>query len=63
MAKERDQVPANLKWRVEDIFESVDAWNAAYDAVTERLDFSQYEGKLSDPDMLLECLEGVNAVA
>ena len=63
MAKERDQVPANLKWRVEDIFESVDAWNAAYDEVAEKLDFSQYEGKLSDPDMLLECLEGVNAVA
>ena len=63
MGKERSQVPANLKWRVEDIFESVDAWNAAYDAVAEKLDFSQYEGKLSDPDMLLECLEGVNAVA
>ena len=63
MAKERDQVPANLKWRVEDIFESVEEWNKVYDEVAEKLDFSQYEGKLSDPDQLLECLEGVNAVA
>ena len=63
MGKERSQVPANLKWRVEDIFENVDEWNRVYDDVAEKLDFSKYEGKLSDPDMLYECLEGVNAVA
>ena len=63
MALERNEVAANLKWKVEDIFESVEEWNKAYDAVAEKLDFSQYEGKLSDPNMLLECLEGVNAVA
>jgi oligoendopeptidase F len=63
MGKERSQVPANLKWRVEDIFENVEEWNKVYDEVAEKLDFSQYEGKLSDPELLLECLEGVNAVA
>ena len=63
MAKERELVPTNLKWRIEDIFESVEAWNESYNGVAEKLDFSKYEGKLSDPDMLLECLEGVNAVA
>jgi len=63
MGKERDQVPANLKWRVEDIFASVDEWNKLYDEVAEKLDFSKYEGKLSDPDMLFECLEGINKVA
>ena len=63
MGKERSQVPANLKWRVEDIFESVEEWNKVYDEVAEKLDFSQYEGKLSNPDLLYECLEGVNAVA
>ena len=63
MALERNEVAANLKWKVEDIFESVEEWNKVYDEVAEKLDFSKYEGKLSDPDMLLECLEGVNAVA
>lgn len=63
MGKEREQVPANLKWRVEDIFESVEEWNRVYDEVAEKLDFSKYEGKLSDPDLLLECLEGINKVA
>ena len=63
MGKERSQVPANLKWRVEDIFESVEEWNKVYDEVAEKLDFSQYEGKLANPELLLECLEGVNAVA
>ena len=62
MAKERNQVPENLKWRVEDIFETVDEWNAVYDQVSEKLDFSQYEGKLADPDMLFACLEGINDV-
>ncbi|MBQ8409846.1 MAG: oligoendopeptidase F [Clostridia bacterium] len=62
MGKERDQVPANLKWRVEDIFETVDEWNKVYDEVSEKLDFSKYEGKLSDPDMLFACLEGINEV-
>ena len=62
MGKDRDQVPANLKWRVEDIFASVDEWNKLYDEVAEKLDFSKYEGKLSNPDMLFECLEGINKV-
>ena len=62
MGKERDQVPANLKWRVEDIFETVDEWNRVYDQVSEKLNFSQYEGKLSNPDMLFACLEGINDV-
>ena len=58
----REQVPANLKWRVEDIFESLDEWNRVYDEVSEKLDFSKYEGKLSDPEILFECLEAINAV-
>lgn len=58
----REQVPANLKWKVEDIFESLEEWNKVYDEVGGKLDFSKYEGKLSDPEMLFECLEAVNAV-
>ena len=62
MAKERNQVPANLKWRVEDIYESVDEWNKVYASLEDKLDFSKYEGKLGDPELLLECLQGMNAV-
>ena len=63
MGKERSQVPENLKWRLEDIFETVDEWNATYDDVSQRLDFSKYEGKLSDAETLLECLDAINEVA
>ena len=62
MARERDLVPASLKWRLEDIFETVEDWNKCYDEVSDKLDFSKYEGKLSDPDTLFECLEAINAV-
>ncbi len=63
MGKDRKDVPANLKWRLEDIFSSLDEWNRVYDEVSGKLDFSKYEGKLGDADMLFECLEGINAVA
>ena len=63
MGKDRKDVPANLKWRLEDIFPSLDEWNRVYDEVSGKLDFSKYEGKLGDADMLFECLEGINAVA
>ena len=43
MAKNRADVPAHLKWRVEDIFESLEAWDKAYAEVSEQLDFSKYE--------------------
>ena len=62
MAKNRQDVPSNLKWRLNDIFASVDEWNKLYDEVGTKLDFSMYEGKLSDPDTLFECLENINKV-
>ncbi len=62
MAINRDNVPENLKWRTEDIFETQAEWDALYAEVEVKLDFSEYEGKLSDADMLLECYEKVNAV-
>ncbi len=62
MGKERSQVPANLKWRVEDIYESVDEWNKVYASLEDKLDFSKYEGKLGTPEILLECLQNMNAV-
>ena len=63
MAKERSEVPAHLKWRTEDIFESREAWEACYAKVSEKLDFSAFEGKLGDPETLLACLKKQNEVA
>ncbi len=62
MGKERTEVKENLKWRVEDIFETLEEWNQVYDSVGEKIDFSKYEGKLSDSEMLFECLEKINAI-
>lgn len=63
MGKSRQDVPSSRKWRLDDIFASVDEWNKTYESVSGQLDFSKYEGKLSDPDILFECLEAINDVA
>jgi len=60
MAKSRENVPANLKWRTEDIFLAQADWEKTYAEVEAKLDFSAYEGKLSDAEALLECLNKVN---
>jgi oligoendopeptidase F len=62
MGKNRQDVPANLKWNLEDIFASVEEWESTYATVSGKLDFSKYEGKLSDKEMLFECLEALNEV-
>ena len=62
MAMARNQVPAERKWRVEDIFESVDAWNAAYAECEGELDFSAFEGKLNTVESVLACMEKMNAL-
>ena len=62
MAKDRNQVPANLKWRVEDIFENVEAWNALYAECEGELDFSEFEGKLNTVETVLSCMEKLNAL-
>ena len=62
MAKDRSQVPAHLKWRVEDIFESVEAWNALYAEVEGELDFSAYEGQLNTVENVLACMGKLNGL-
>ncbi len=57
MALERKDVPEHLKWRVEDIFETQEEWEKVYASLEGKLDFSKYEGKLGDADMLFECFE------
>jgi oligoendopeptidase F len=52
MGKNRQDVAENLKWKLDDIFANTDEWNRAYDEVSTMLDFSKYEGKLSDAETL-----------
>jgi len=63
MAKERKDVPERLKWRTEDICETVDVWEEIYKDIENNIDFSRYEGRLNDPDMLFEALEKLNEVS
>ena len=62
MALDRNQVPAERKWRVEDIFENVEAWNAMYAECEGELDFSEFEGKLNTVENVLACMEKLNAL-
>ena len=62
MALDRNQVPAERKWRVEDIFENVEAWNAMYAECEGELDFSEFEGKLNTVENVLACMERLNAL-
>ena len=51
--KTRNEVAENLKWKTEHLFDSLETWNALYDDVKSRLDFSKYEGKLGEKQSLL----------
>ena len=62
MSFSRSEVPESRKWRTEDIFASIDDWTACYDSLTDKLDFSVYEGKLGDTATLLGCFEKLNSV-
>ncbi len=57
---ERKEVPAALKWKLTDIFESDEAWEQEYKATEKEFsayDFSVFKGKLSDKQTLLKCFE------
>ncbi len=63
MALNRDTVPANRKWRVEDIFENQEAWETTFKKVSDALagkPFDAFRGRLSDPEVLLSCMTKVN---
>lgn len=63
MAMERHEVPEQRKWRVEDIFETAEAWEAAYAQVESQVDFSSFEGKLSEPETLLAYFKKMDEVS
>lgn len=54
----RDQIPAEYKWRLEDIIKDNQAWEELFFKVDERIGhFAKYADKLADEDMLFDCLE------
>ena len=56
--EKRDQIPAEYKWRLEDIVKDNQAWEELFFKVDERIGhFSKYADKLKDEDMLFDCLE------
>lgn len=57
--KPRNEVPANLKWRTEDIFATQQAWEDMYEDVSKRLDFSRFEGKLNTVENVKACFDAL----
>lgn len=52
----RHELPAEHKWKLEDLFENQAAWDKEYAEVKEKLkDIAQYQGKLGDAKMLKMC--------
>ena len=56
---ERSELPADDTWDLTSIYEDDDAWAAAYESVTDRVDdLREYEGRVTEsPATLLEFLE------
>ncbi|MBQ7643352.1 MAG: oligoendopeptidase F [Clostridia bacterium] len=57
MAKKRSEVSENLKWKMTDIFKSEEEFEQLLKKVSDKIDFSRYEGKLGDKDVMLECFK------
>ena len=53
---QRSEVKEQYKWKIEDIFESAEAWEKAFAKAQKALDFSEFEGKLGDKNTLLAFL-------
>ncbi len=56
---QREEIDEQYKWRVEDIYETIEDWEADYRRLDTTIDdLRRYQGKLAEsPQMLLECLE------
>jgi oligoendopeptidase F len=52
----RSEVPAEVRWNLEDLFPSPGAWDKEYQEVKEQLtQIAKFQGKLSDPLAIKEC--------
>ncbi|MBQ0099533.1 MAG: oligoendopeptidase F [Firmicutes bacterium] len=45
------------EWAIEDIYNTIEAWNKDYDYVASNLDFSCYKGKLNKKEGFLSCMK------
>ena len=50
---ERNEVPAERKWRVEDVFENDEAWEKAFSALDPMIDFARFKGTLNSAENIL----------
>ncbi len=56
--RERSDIAPAYQWRLEDLYRSDEAWNAAKEELAGRLDqISQFKGTLDNPASLAACLE------
>ncbi len=54
---ERKEIPERYRWKVSDVFESDEAWEAAFAALEKKADFSRFRGTLKDADSILAYFE------
>ncbi|MBQ9514362.1 MAG: oligoendopeptidase F [Clostridia bacterium] len=45
------------EWAIEDIYKTQSDWEKDYNDVKEKVDFTEYKGKLSDPKVFLSCMQ------
>ncbi len=50
---ERKEVQTKYQWKTEDVFESDEAWEAAFSALKGRIDFAKFAGTLNTPENIL----------
>ena len=62
MPKTRNEVPANLKWDLTKILKDEKEFTAIEKEISDSLDFSEFEGKLGDENVLLKCLRYIDEI-
>ena len=56
MSLNRNDVPSHLKWNLSEIVDGEKGFTVIESEILSNLDFSKFEGKLADENVLLECL-------
>ena len=56
MSLNRNDVPSHLKWNLSKIVDGEKGFTVIENKILSKLDFSKFEGKLADENVLLECL-------
>ena len=56
MSLNRNDVPSHLKWNLSEIVDGEKGFTVIENKILSKLDFTKFEGKLADENVLLECL-------